>query len=111
MGAVKEKKALPAVFNWMRGDGTYRIYTSDNMMLTRLKKLSAKGEEQYRVSEIGYDQNHEAVSVTVEVPPRCVMLRAGNKRELTEEEREALRVRMAKIQAAGKRGRSDGTES
>ena len=109
MKADKNKLSLPESFvgvdveeqetiiTAMRGEDMIRIFTADNTMLTKLKKLAETGKDQYTVESIGRDENRNPVCVTVVAPKRCLSLRAGNKKELSEEEREALRERMRNI--------------
>lgn len=86
------------VINWLRIDDVIQIYTSDNTMLTKLKKLMASGPDQYTLTEVGYCEGNPC-SVTVTAQLRCLSLRAGNKRDLSDEERQALSDRMKQITA------------
>lgn len=86
------------VINWLRIDDVIQIYTSDNTMLTKLKKLMASGPDQYTLTEVGYCEGCPC-SVTVTTQLRCLSLRAGNKRDLSDEERQALSDRMKQITA------------
>ena len=86
------------VINWLRIDDVIQIYTSDNTMLTKLKKLMASGPDQYTLTDVGYYEGNPC-SVTVTTQLRCLSLRAGNKRDLSEEERQALSDRMKQITA------------
>lgn len=85
------------IISAMRGEDMIKIFTADNTMLTKLKKLMEAGKDQYTVESIGYSQEGNPICVTVVAPKRCLSLRAGNKREYSEEELEALRERMRKI--------------
>ena len=94
------------VITFMRGDKCIQIYTSDNTMLTKLRKLVGTDESMYKVKDVQYmkksedaDTERYPVGVTVEAPLNCLSLRAGKKRELTEEEKEALRERMKAVNA------------
>jgi len=84
------------VISFSRRDDYINIYTSDNTTLTKLKKLMEKGAAQYRVKKIWYIEG-EPCGVSVEAAKRCLSLRAGNERELSDEQREALRERMKNI--------------
>ena len=86
------------VINWLRIDDVIQIYTSDNTMLTKLKKLMASGPDQYTLTDVGYYEGNPC-SVTVTTQLRCLSLRAGNKRDLSDEERQALSDRMKQITA------------
>ena len=86
------------VINWLRTDDVIQIYTSDNTMLTKLKKLMASGPDQYTLTDVGYYEGNPC-SVTVTTQLRCLSLRAGNKRDLSDEERQALSDRMKQITA------------
>ena len=86
------------VINWLRTDNVIQIYTSDNTMLTKLKKLMASGPDQYTLTDVSYYEGNPC-SVTVTTQLRCLSLRAGNKRDLSDEERQALSDRMKQITA------------
>ena len=86
------------VINWLRTDDVIQIYTSDNTMLTKLKKLMASGPDQYTLTDVSYYEGNPC-SVTVTTQLRCLSLRAGNKRDLSDEERQALSDRMKQITA------------
>ena len=86
------------VINWLRVDDVIQIYTSDNTMLTKLKKLMASGPDQYTLTDVSYYEGNPC-SVTVTTQLRCLSLRAGNKRDLSDEERQALSDRMKQITA------------
>ena len=86
------------VINWLRIDDVIQIYTSDNTMLTKLKKLMASGPDQYTLTDVSYYEGNPC-SVTVTTQLRCLSLRAGNKRDLSDEERQALSDRMKQITA------------
>jgi hypothetical protein len=96
------------VITYMRGDKCIEIYTSDNTTLTKLRKLVCTDGSVYKLKRVEYmtKRNEETgeetklpVSVIVCAPMNCLSLRAGKKRELTEEEREALRERMKAVNA------------
>lgn len=105
----EKKLALPETFvgvdmdeqetiiTMLRGEEEVRIYTADNTMLTKLKKLMETGAKQYHVERIDRDREGNPRGVFVVAPKRCLSLRAGNERELTEEQKEALRERMRNI--------------
>lgn len=85
-----------------RADDYVTIYTSDNTMLTRLKKLMADPEDGYVLIDVQYSPAHNPVSVTVRAPARCLSLRSGARREISDEQREALAARMKGMAAARK---------
>lgn len=92
--------------NWYRNDDTAEIYTTDNTMLTKLKKLISSAPENYEVLDIGYNSTRDEdgniikttpCSVTIKTPLKCISLRQGKERTYTEEERKALKERMSRI--------------
>lgn len=104
----KKKLALPenfvcdmgeqeTVITTMRGDKRIRIYTSDNTMLTKLKKLMGADGGQYEVERVEYLPDGSACGVVVTAPARCLSLRSGKTREISEEDRAALAERMRNI--------------
>jgi hypothetical protein len=88
-----------------RADDYVRIYTSDNTMLTKLRKLLAAEDTEYRLVNVQYADAActTPVSVIVEAPSRCLSLRAGAKREISDEQRELLAERMKQMAANRKK--------
>ena len=84
-----------------RADDYVRIYTSDNTMLTKLRKLLTAEDTEYRLVNVQYADVDRTtpVSVIVEAPSRCLSLRAGSKREMSDEQRQALAERMKQMAA------------
>lgn len=76
------------------------IYTSDNTMLTKLRKLVAEAPDTWRVIRITNTPTGEITSVTVEGPKDLLTLRTQKStRALSEEQRKAAAERLAKIRA------------
>ena len=81
---------------WMRGDEEARVYTSDSTVLTKLKKVAAAEGGAWRLERVD-ERDGVAKSVTAVAPLRCISLRAGAKKDLSDEERAALSERMKRI--------------
>ena len=98
-----EKSEQETIITKMRDDDYIQIYTCDNTMLTKLKKLMAAEGGQYEVVSVEHFGDGSVSGVTVRAPERCLSLRAGKTRELSDEEREALAARMREISSAKKK--------
>lgn len=81
---------------WMRGDEEAKVYTSDSTVLTKLKKVAAAEGGAWRLERVD-ERDGVAKSVTAVAPLRCISLRAGAKKDLSDEERAALSERMKRI--------------
>ena len=86
------------VISWMRGEEEAHIYTCDSTMLTKLKKVAAAEGGAWRVEHVGY-RDGCAVSVMARAPLRCISMRAGAKKDLSDEARAELAERMKHITA------------
>ena len=86
------------VISWIRGEEEAHIYTCDSTMLTKLKKVAAAEGGAWRVEHVGY-RDGCAVSVMARAPLRCISLRAGAKKDLSDEARAELAERMKRITA------------
>lgn len=86
------------IIQWMRGDEEAHIYTCDSTVLTKLKKVAAAEGGAWELERIGYRDGH-AVSVVAKAPLRCISLRAGAKKDLSDEARAELAERMKRITA------------
>jgi len=95
MGISTEEQET--VITWSRGDKTAHIYTSDSVMMARLKKRQENNPEEYKNLKIGKLQSGEDVSVDVDIPLNLLTIRkkTAEKREMTEEEKEKARERFA----------------
>lgn len=85
--------------NWMRGDTTVHIFTSDNTVLTKLKKCMAKNFDQWTCTEAGRDSEGYVMGYNFIAPKKAVRLTGGNER--TEEQKAAAAERMRAKIAAG----------
>jgi len=86
--------------NFGRQDDRMDIYTTDQTMITKLMKLLKKSEQN---GEAGYmlvreeKMNGRVVAIEVSAPKHLLSLRTPKKkRELSDEERQALAERMRK---------------
>ena len=86
------------VIQWMRGEEEVHVYTSDATMLTKLKKAAGADGAAWRVERVE-KRDGCAVGLIARAPLRCISLRAGAKKDLTDEERAALSERMKRITA------------
>lgn len=86
------------VITFSRGDGRAQIYTSDNTVLTKIRKCMSSSDEYSldRIIQIRPSENSPAVPSAVEVscPVEFICFRKGRK-ELTDEQKEAARQRLA----------------
>lgn len=90
------------VITWSRGDEKAHIYTSDSVMMARLKKRYENNPKEYTGLTIGHLQSGEEVSVDIDIPLSLLTLRkkSAERREMTEEEKQAARERFAKYREA-----------
>ena len=79
--------------SFTRGDGRMEIYTTDNTMLTKLKRLVNISPEEYRTERVIRSRKGNAVAVVVSAPVGFLTLRS-KKRECSEAQREARRQNM-----------------
>ena len=79
-----------------RRSKTAQIYTSDNVMLTKLKKQMSKNSE-WKCWEASRNADGEVTGYFFEVPKRAVSIRAGNKIEVSDERKEAAKVRFSNM--------------
>ena len=86
------------VIQWMRGEEEVRVYTSDATVLTKLKKAAGADGAAWRVERVE-KRDGCVVGLIARAPLRCISLRAGATKDLTDEERAALSERMKKITA------------
>lgn len=79
-----------------RGENTAIVWTSDNTVLTKLKKVMKAAPKDCVLKEVGWYKG-EPVSYKFEVKKK--MVRIGAPRVLTDEQREAMSERAKAMQA------------
>lgn len=77
--------------SWYRRDAVASVYTSDNTMLTKMKKLMAKSSD-CKLKNITWSKDGEPTGYFFEVPVRFV--KVLKPKEVSEEQRAALSERM-----------------
>lgn len=77
--------------SWYRRDAVASIYTSDNTMLTKMKKLMAKSPD-CKLKNITWGKDGEPTGYFFEVPVRFV--KVLKPKEVSEEQRAALSERL-----------------
>lgn len=80
--------------SWYRRDAVASIYTSDNTMLTKMKKLMAKSPD-CKLTNIAWNKDGEPTGYFFEVPVRFV--KVIKPKEVSEEQRAALSERLKAI--------------
>lgn len=77
--------------SWYRRDSVASVYTSDNTMLTKMKKLMAKSPD-CKLKNITWSKDGEPTGYFFEVPVRFV--KVLKPKEVSEEQRAALSERL-----------------
>lgn len=77
--------------SWYRRDSVASVYTSDNTMLTKMKKLMAKSSD-CKLKNITWGKDGEPTGCFFEVPVRFV--KVLKPKEVSEEQRAALSERL-----------------
>lgn len=77
--------------SWYRRDAVASVYTSDNTMLTKMKKLMAKSPD-CKLTNIAWNKDGEPTGYFFEVPVRFV--KVLKPKEVSEEQRIALSERL-----------------
>lgn len=79
IGVVKcSMEEAETTINIVRGDSTVRIYTSDNTMITKLRKVIAKSSAGWTCFEGSRDSNGNLTGYFFECPKKCISLRSSN---------------------------------
>lgn len=82
------------VIEYYRTDDKLDIYTSDQTMITKLKKLLAKSDE-YELTHEDKSDDGRTLTMEVKAPKEVLRLMANSKPSLTEEQRKAMTERLA----------------
>lgn len=79
-------------FTAYRSDTSWNLWVSDNVMLTKIKKLWGKAPEDCKLVRIERNRDGGIAGYEFEISKKCVGLRAP--KVLSEEQRAALRDRL-----------------
>lgn len=82
------------------------IYTSDNSILNKLKKILIANPNTVKYWEAGRYDNGKVTGYVFQLPKKHLSLRLTAGREVSEEQREAASKRFKKLAAEGKLGRN-----
>ena len=95
-GLTAEEK--DTAINWYYGDKTVVLSTSDNTVLTKLKKVAKASPELIKVRALNCHEDGTPYGITVELSKKLVKIvtKAAGKRDLTPEEREKIAQRFRK---------------
>lgn len=89
MNVVGEEQET--TISWHRRDAVASVYTSDNTMLTKMKKLMAKSPD-CKLKNIAWSKDGEPTGYSFEVPVRFI--KVLKPKEVSEEQRVALSERL-----------------
>ena len=92
--------------NWCRRDEGVSIYTSDNVTVTKLKKVIEKNPSGWHIYETTNDEQGRPYGYIFKAPRKAISFRSGAEVQVSEERAEAARERFKKLAAEGKLGRN-----
>ena len=86
-----------------RVDDYITIYSSDNVMITKIAKAALNNPEGWLCWEAGRDSNNRVTGYFFKAPKKALCFRSGTRKErvFTEEQKEAAKLRLVGV----KRGR------
>lgn len=87
--------------SWYRRDAVASVYTSDNTMLTKMKKLMAKSPD-CKLKNITWSKDGEPTGYFFEVPVRFI--KVLKPKEVSEEQRIALSERLKAMREVTQNG-------
>lgn len=93
MAVPKEERET--CINWMQGDSKFTLFTSDQLIITKIRKLMPSGE--WKLLNVDLDSDGIARGYLFEAPLRALRLASGLKKDLTEEQRKAAAERMRNL--------------
>lgn len=91
-----------------RGDDTWDVWTSDNTVLTKMKKLMAASPEECKLLQVAWNKDGTPAGYEFSLPKKCVKFSAP--RKMSEEQRAALAERFAKAKETAADDTSDDEE-
>ena len=96
-----ERECQETAINFCRDDDRMIISVSDNTMMTKLIRVMRKNPEAFTIWEAGRDHNGYVGGYNIECSKNLLSLKSGKKkkREMTEEQRKAVRERFVKGKA------------
>lgn len=81
----------------LKSEGFADVYTSDNIYLTKFKKLIEANPDAWKITQVLGRSDGTVSGVMLRVPKRCLSFRAGKEAErtLSEDQKAELRERLA----------------
>ena len=81
----------------LKSEDVADIYTSDNVYLTKFKKLVEANPDAWKITQVVERSDGTISGVMLRIPKRCLSFRAGKEveRSLSEDQKEELRERLA----------------
>ena len=78
----------------LKSEDVADVYTSDNVYLTRFKKLIEANPDAWKITQVVERSDGTISGVMLQAPKRCLSFRAGKEVEVSEERRQAAAERM-----------------
>ena len=78
----------------LKSEDVAEVYTSDNVYLTKFKKLIEANPDAWKITQIVERSDGTISGVMLQAPKRCLSFRAGKEVEISEERRQAAAERM-----------------
>ena len=94
--------------NINRAENTAIVWTSDNTVLTKMKKLMAASPEECKLVQVAWNKDGTPAGYEFSLPKKCVKFSAP--RKMSEEQRAALAERFAKARETAANDASDDEE-
>lgn len=86
-----------------RNDAVAKVWTNDNTVLTKLRKLVEKAPDQWKVVDVTKDRDGKVVGYFFECPKKLIRFKTS--REYTEEQKKAIANRLASARTSGTDGK------
>ena len=86
---VRCKDEMETTITYMRDSDRAKIYTSDNVTMTRIKRAASKNPDAWRFYEMGRF-NGVVTGYTAECPKKAISIVSGKKVELSDETKKRL---------------------
>ena len=103
VAVMKEEAETTITTN--RVDDYITIYSSDNVMITKIAKAALNNPKEWLCWEAGRDSNNRVRGYFFKAPKKSLCFRCGSRKErvFTEEQKEAAKLRLVGVKRGRKR--------
>lgn len=85
------------IIEFIKGSDTATVTFTQGRYITKIMKLAERFPEDVQICDVNKGKNGEVKSIVAHIPVKAIKINIIDRKEMTEEEKDALRDRLAKV--------------